>query len=318
MNKRTLGKTGIDVSEIAFGGVEIGMPYGIGVKSKADMLSRLESIKLLHAAVDKGINYFDTARLYGASEEIMGQAFKTIRDQVVISTKCVKLRDESGALPSSKKIRKTIEKSLMESLTALQTNYVDVYMLHQADLDILENEEIAQTFLQLKKEGVIRAAGVSTYTVQETRKTITCGNWDVVQLPYNLMDQSQEVNFSMAENKKIGIMVRSVLFKGVLSKKGRSLHSKLKDVGQHIELYKELWNGLGCDLAALALKFALSSEQVSSVLIGIDRMDYLANSINAADGNYLDSAQLMKAKALQYPDINFLDLVRWERKGWLT
>jgi len=76
MNKRLLGQTGIQVSEIAFGGVEIGLPYGIGIKSKADMPSREESVRLLHTAVDSGINFFDTARMYGLSESIMGNAFK--------------------------------------------------------------------------------------------------------------------------------------------------------------------------------------------------------------------------------------------------
>jgi aryl-alcohol dehydrogenase-like predicted oxidoreductase len=318
MKKRELGATGIDVSEVAFGGVEIGMPYGIGIKSQADMLSRHESIHLLHEAVEKGINFFDTARMYGDSEEIMGQAFRAKRDQVVISTKCCKLRDKSGVLPSSKEIKQTIEKSLEESLAALQTNYVDVYMLHQVDSGILENEEIAQTFLQLKKRGLIRATGVSTYSVEETTKTINSGNWDVVQLPYNLMDQSHEVNFSLAEKNRIGIMVRSVLFKGILSNKGRALHLELKDVEQHIALYKELWSQFGCDLAALAVKFALSQEQVSSVLVGIDRLEYLENSIDVADGNYLNSELLKRAKELEYPDIDFLDLVKWGKMGWLT
>ncbi|MFK5972228.1 MAG: aldo/keto reductase [Flavobacteriaceae bacterium] len=165
---------------------------------------------------------------------------------------------------------------------------------------------------------MIRATGISTYSVEETKKTIDRGNWDVVQLPYNLMDQSQEVNFSLAENNKIGIMVRSVLFKGILSEKGRSLHSELKDVEQHIALYKELWSQLGCDLAVLAVNFVLSKKQVSSVLIGIDRLEYLEKSMAVADGNYLNSELLNRAKELEYPDIDFLDLVNWERKGWLT
>ena len=65
MNKRPLGKTGIAVSEVAFGGVEIGMPYGIGVETAADMPTEREAIQLLHAALDAGINFFDTARQYG-------------------------------------------------------------------------------------------------------------------------------------------------------------------------------------------------------------------------------------------------------------
>ena len=318
MIKRPLGSTGINVSEIAFGGVEIGMPYGIGVHSEADMLSRQESIRLLHEAVDRGLNFFDTARMYGSSEEIMGQAFEDRRSEVVNSTKCCKLRDSSGGLPSSKKVKEIINKSLEESLAALKTNYVDVFMLHQADLGILENDDIAETFLLLKQKGVIRATGVSTYTVEETRKSIESGHWDVVQLPYNLMDQSQSENFSIAEIKGIGIMVRSVLFKGILTKKGACLHPELKDVERHLTLYRELCRQTGCDLAALAMKFALSSKQVSSVLVGIDRLEYLENSIGVADGNYLNREQLQRAKELQYPDIGFLDLVKWEREGWLT
>jgi aryl-alcohol dehydrogenase-like predicted oxidoreductase len=76
MNKRLLGQPGMQVSELAFGGVEIGLPYGIGIKSTADMPAREESGRLLHTAVDSGINFFDTARMYGLSESIMGNAFQ--------------------------------------------------------------------------------------------------------------------------------------------------------------------------------------------------------------------------------------------------
>ena len=103
-----------------------------------------------------------------------------------------------------------------------------------------------------------------------------------------------------------------------MSNKGRSLHPQLKDVERHLELYKELCSKLDCDLAGLALKFALSFEQVSSVLVGIDRIEYLDNSIDVADGNYFDEEILKRARELEYPDIDFLDLVKWERMEWLT
>ena len=195
MIKRSLGKTGISVSEIAFGGVEIGIPYGIGIKSTADMLSERNAVRLLHAAIDSGINFFDTARMYGNSERIMGKAFKDRRDQVVLSTKCRHLRDSQGNLPSGPKLREIIETSLYESLEVLQTNYVEIFMLHQADIGILENDEILTIFSKLKKEGLFRAAGVSTYTPEETKKAIDVSIWDMIQLPFNLMDQRQEAFF---------------------------------------------------------------------------------------------------------------------------
>ena len=318
MNQRTLGRTGIQVSDIAFGGVEIGMPYGIGVKSKTDMLSETEAIYLLHSALDNGINFFDTARMYGKSESIMGQAFKDRREQVVICTKCRPFRDKLGELPSSEKLKMMIESSLRESLTELQTEYLDIYMLHQADLEILDNETIVNALLNLKDKGIIRAMGVSTYTVEETKKAIDTGVWDVVQLPFNLMDQTQITNFSLAAEHGVGIMIRSVLLKGILSEKGRSLHSELKDVEKHIKLYNELLNESVPNLPTLATKFALSFEQVSSVLVGIDRMEYLQKALTAADGIYLNKEILARARELCYPDPQFLDLVKWGKMGWLT
>ncbi len=317
MKQRPLGNTGIRVSEIAFGGVEIGLPYGIGVKSEADMLSQSEAICLLHSAIDSGVNFFDTARLYGASEVIMGEAFKGRRDRVVISTKCRHFRDEKGNLPETKRLQEIIETSLHESLTALQTDFVDVYMLHQADVEILEREEIARTFLNLKKQGVIRATGVSTYRTEETEKAITSGVWDVVQVPFNLMDQSHGALFPVAARHGVGIVVRSVLFKGILSEKGRNLHPALRDVERHLTHYQELLGPKIPNLPTLAMKFALSFEAVSSVLVGIDRLEYLRQALAAADGEYLDEKMLARARALRYPQPEFLDLVKWDREGWL-
>ena len=151
MRKRPLGNTGMAVSEIAFGGVEIGKPYGIGVKNTDDMLTETEAIDLLHRAVDHGINIFDTARNYGKSESIMGEAFKGIRDKVILETKCNNIYNEDGEIPKYPELQQIIETSLNDSLQALQTDYVDIFMLHQSDLKILENEDVSRVFLNLKR-----------------------------------------------------------------------------------------------------------------------------------------------------------------------
>ena len=317
MKKRVLGRTGIYVSEIGFGGVEIGLPYGIGVNSRADMPTAQEAIQLLHSATDHGINFFDTARMYGASEQIMGEAFKDRRDRVVICTKCRHFRDKQGALPPSGQLKKSIESSLQESLEALQTGYIDLYMMHQVDPEILDNEVVAETFLNLKKKGMVRATGVSTYTLEETKMAIESGAWDVIQLPFNLMDQSHARYFSLAEQQGVGITIRSVLFKGILSEKGRNLHPALKDVERHVKLYGELLDESIPDLPNLAIKFALSHQQVASVLVGIDRPEYLHKSLQAANGIYLDNNKLARAKELSYPDPVFLNLPYWDKMNWL-
>lgn len=318
MKKRKLGNTGIEVSEIAFGGVEIGLPYGIGVNSDKDMISEAKAIDLLRLALDSGINFFDTARMYGNSEHIMGKAFQNKRSEVILATKCVHLLDNEGNLPPKNKLRETVEKSIYESLKALQTDYVDIFMLHQATVKILENEEILTVFSSLKDKGLFKAAGVSTYTTEVTEKTIDIGFWNMIQLPFNLMDQRQGELFKKADEKGIGIVVRSVLLKGLLSNRGRNLHPALKDVENHIAKYHELLEGTNYKLPALATKFALSFPEVSSVLVGIDKQEYLEEALRTVDGVYLSKEKLNKARQLAYPEPEFINLPYWDKMKWLT
>ncbi len=317
MNKRKLGKTGIEVSEVAFGGVEIGLPYGIGINSTEDMLSEAEAIRLLRAALDAGINFFDTARMYGTSENLMGKAFQGRREEVIISTKCRHFRDKAGKLPPSIQLERFIETSLQESLEALQTSYVDLFMLHQADLEILSIATIASVFQKLKSTGVIRATGASTYTIEETEKALASGTWDVLQVPFNLMDQRQGSLFGKARQHGVGIVVRSVLMKGLLSNRGKNLHPALLEVEKHISHYNQLLKKGVESLPALATKFALSFEEVASVLVGMDREEYLHQSLATADGDYLDPSRLASVQQLAFPRPEFLDLPHWDRMGWL-
>lgn len=318
MVKRALGKTGMQVSEIAFGCVEIGMPYGIGVNSAADMLFENQAIKLLQTAFQNGINFFDTARAYGSSENLIGKVFKANRNEVIIATKCNHFLDNSGKIPKYEGLKTIIKASLQESLNALQTDYVDVFMLHQADLNLLKNEDVQAVFTELKSSGQIRATGVSTYTNQQTEAAVDASCWDVVQVPFNLMDQRQEELFDKTQQNGIGLVIRSVLLKGLLSEKGRNLHPALHKVEQHLQQYQPLMQQPNIDLSTLATQFALSFPQISTVLVGIDKFSYLEQALKAANGNYLNKATLQQAKSLAYPEPVFLDLPKWDKEGWLT
>lgn len=317
MIKRKLGNTGIWVSEGAFGGVEIGMPYGLGASDRKGMLSEAEAIFLLHSAFDSGINFYDTARMYGNSENIIGKAFRFIRDQVIICTKCKHFLDVDHTMPKKAELLEIMESSLHDSLKALQTDYIDVYMLHQVNTDILDDADICSFFMNLKKEGIVRATGVSTYTVDETRQAIDAGIWDVIQLPFNLMDQQHKVLFGEANRRGVGIVIRSVLLKGLLSDRKMALHPALKDVEEHIAHYTELCRISGNSLSEMAMKFVLSFPEVSSVLVGIDSQAYLDQFVKAADGNYLDDGLMKRAKELAFPDPSFLNLSYWSKMNWL-
>lgn len=318
MKKRLLGRTGIQVSEVAFGGVEIGMPYGIGVKGAVDMISEADAIRLLHASLEQGINFYDTARGYGKSESIMGKAFEGRRAEVILCTKCKHFFHEDKSPPGYAVLEDLIVNSLQESLAALRTDYVDVFMLHQGNLELLHNADVSRILTKLKESGVIRSTGVSTYTPEETETAIRTGVYDVIQLPLNLMDQRQAALFPVASREGTGIMIRSVLMKGVLSERGKELHPALHEVQKHIRLYDALLDASVPDLPTLATRFALSFPEVSSILVGLDRREYLDKCLQAANGNYLSDEVMAAARSLAYKDPEFLNLHTWSKMGWLV
>lgn len=317
MKYRLLGNTGISVSEVAFGCVELGIPYGIGVNSEQDMLSEGQAIELLNNAVNSGVNFFDTARMYGKSEYILGTAFKDRRKDVVIATKCVHLLDADGKLPKPSVLKEKIETSLFHSLEALRTDYVDVFMLHQASDEIINSQDIMTIFSKLKGQGLFRASGISTYSCEHTGMILEKGTWNMVQVPFNLVDQRHGHYFKTAKEKGIGIVVRSVLLKGLLSERGVNLHPALKKVETHIAKYQELLEGTGYNLSTLATKFAISFPEVSSVLIGIDRKEYLEQALRTVNGEYFSQEKMERARLLAYPDPDFIDLPYWDRMNWL-
>jgi aryl-alcohol dehydrogenase-like predicted oxidoreductase len=319
LQKRPLGKTGIDVSEVSFGGVEIGIPYGIGVESQDDMPGEQEAVELLRAAVDRGINFFDTAHFYGRSETIMGKAFKPVRDRVVICTKNKRLCGDHDPIPETNQIRAQLDGSIQKSLSALQTDYLDGFMLHNRsnDLEMLTHPDVIERFVAYKKEGLTRFIGASVYGLEETRAAIESGVWDIIQISYNLMDQRLGALFPLARKNGVGLVIRSVLFRGILTDRGRDLHPKLESIKQHRERYSELLQENASTLTDLATKFVLTHREVSTVLIGMERMEYLEKAMAMADGNYLNEETLAKAGTMAYPDPEFIDLPKWDRAGWV-
>ncbi len=312
MKKRSLGKCG-QVSEIGFGGVEIGMPYGIGVRSSADMPDENTRIALLQSALQRGINFFDTARQYGRSEALIGRAFADRRDQVVICSKCKHLPVN---LPD-KAVYRFIVDSCRQSLYALNTDYLDLFLLHDSAVAIQNHPVVRDALSYLKVNQLVHAVGVSTYTTEETANAVEDGFWDVVQVPFNLLDQRQLPYIELAGKKGIGVMVRSALFKGILARKIDDLHPALAPVQAHVKALEDWVREPVHNLAELAVKFILAFPHVSTVLIGIDQFTYLHKAVQMADSGCLSSKDVNQLRQMAYPDPDFLDLRMWDEKGWL-
>jgi aryl-alcohol dehydrogenase-like predicted oxidoreductase len=181
----------------------------------------------------------------------------------------------------------------------------------------LHSTEVVQILAELKRQGLVRAVGASIYGVEQTRIAVQSSTWDVVQLAFNLMDQRAAEILPIAQACGVGVMVRSVLLKGILSDRGEQLHPQLMPVEQHRQVYDELIKKGPFDtLSELAIAFVLAHDTVSTALLGIDRMEYLEQALKIGTST-LDRETLERARKLAYPDSEFLDLSKWKHEGWL-
>jgi aryl-alcohol dehydrogenase-like predicted oxidoreductase len=296
--------------------VELGIPYGIGVKTASDMLPEAEAIRLLQTAVDEGINFFDTAPAYGTSESLLGRAFADRRDLAVVCTKAPHQAANPELLADPTALRRLLADALEQSLRALGTDYVDVYMLHKATDEALRSPALVETLREFQQRGMIRTFGASTYPGGTTGTAIETGDWPVLQIAIHAMDRREEQYLPAAREKGVGIVARSVLFKGILTDRGRRLHPALAPVADHRErLFEALPAGLG--LARAATQYILGMSGITSVLLGIDRPAYLEQALATANAEPLPPKNRQAWDRLPFPDPEFLDLPAWDRNGWL-
>jgi myo-inositol catabolism protein IolS len=216
MNYRRLGKSNMEVSEIGFGAWAIGGDAWGPVQDQ-------NSIAAIERALELGINFIDTADVYGAghSETLVAKAMKGKRDQVVLSTKGGLMghhRDPKGE-PVYDRPEKVIE-AFENSLRRLETDYIDVYFCHLWWDKHEETEAFMRAFEMLKRDGKVRTVGVSTENFEYIKHFNREGGLDVVQLDYSILNRSTEKEvLPYLQENGIGVVVRGPLRMGVLTGK---------------------------------------------------------------------------------------------------
>ena len=301
MQYRTLGRTGIKVSPYALGAMMFG---AVGNPDHDD------SIKIIHKALDAGINLVDTADMYsnGESEEIVGKALQGRRDDVVLATKArfpVDF-DPSGATPvvpnRSGASRNWLVRALEGSLRRLGTDYVDLFQVHQPDPDT-DIEETLSVLTDLVRAGKVRAVGTSSLPgsdivrsqwVAERRGLI---RFRTEQPPYSILNRGIEREVLPAiQEYGMGALVWSPLAGGLLTGRYRknqenathrsrfgfrhlSDDRRLDAVEQLIPLARDA----GMPLTHLAMGFAISHPGVTSAIIGPRTMDHLDGLLAGVD-----------------------------------
>lgn len=282
MNYRQLGDTGIRVSEIGFGGWGIG---GTPMDAKAyGPTDDNESRNALYKALELGITFYDTAALYGYghSEKLIGEVIKGTRQRVIISSK-VGYKNFKGDQDFSPAY---IRESLERSLKRLQTDYIDVYQLHDPPLELLESDaSILETMESLKREGKIRAVGISVRSPDDSMSAIKLFSFETIQVNFNLVDmRALEFGlFDRCEKQGIGIIIRTPLCFGFLT----GAYSSKSDYHardhrsnwspDQIERWGSAYKLFAAELAGneeltngqIALRFCLSFLPVSTVIPGM-------------------------------------------------
>ncbi len=219
---RKLGRSGIEVSALGMGCWAIGGPFWAGETPLGwGKVDDEESIRAIHAALDLGVNFFDTADVYGAghSEEVLARAFTGRRAEVVIASKFSNVFDEttkhvSGTDASPAYIRQACEASLRR----LNTEYIDLYQFHDNGYPTDKAEPVRETLEDLVKEGKIRAYGWSTDFADRAEVFAKGKNCTAIQLQLNVLDDNAAV-IAVCEKHDLAAINRGPLAMGLLSGK---------------------------------------------------------------------------------------------------
>jgi aryl-alcohol dehydrogenase-like predicted oxidoreductase len=307
MDYRRLGRTNLQISAIALGTVELGLDYGIP-SGDHHRPSLTEAEALLHQALDQGINFIDTARAYGESEAIIGQALHARRHEYVLATKVVLPQ----GIPDHE-LSRAITDSVTTSLRMLQTDVIDLIQIHSATTESIRRGTAAEALGSLRQDGLVRFIGATTYGEDASLAAIEDGRFDCLQIAYNLLDRrAEERVLTLAQAADIGIVVRSVLLKGVLTHRAAFLPPTLDEIRTAAAQLQELAAAHNIELPDLAYRYVLAHPAVSAALVGTARSAELDRAIRYARHTSVDPTLLALSRNIRIHDEHQLDPTTWQ------
>lgn len=282
----TLSIDDANLSRLMLGTVQFGMPYGVANRVGQPAYEDVRAIMV--AALDGGINGFDTAAAYGESEAVLGRVLQdlTVADRVVVVTKVKPLTAEELADPGL--AERAIEQSVATSRQRLRIDCLPIVLFHrEVDaryLDVLE---------KLTSRGWLRTAGVSCDNRPgPAMDFVTSGHAAALQLPANLLDRRHQRSgvFQAAAAAGVAVFIRSVYLQGLLTMPPPEIPPALRALAPVCERVAGIAGRAGITAAELAVRYMLSQPGVTSVLTGVetvrqirDNLDYFSRGPLAAD-----------------------------------
>jgi aryl-alcohol dehydrogenase-like predicted oxidoreductase len=292
MDKRRLGKSDLYVTELGLGCMTLG-------------IDALVAERIINAALEEGVNYFDTADLYdfGVNESIVGRALKSVREQVIIATKVGNRWNNNKDGWSWDPSKAYIKEAVKDSLTRLGTDYIDLFQLHGGTLDDPIDETI-EAFEELVSEGLIKYYGISSIRPNVIREYASKSNISSVMMQYSILDRRpEEEALSVLRENDISVVARGPVAKGLLSDVGVS---KITEKGfmdyseeELCALLLKLRNHFGNRaLTEVALRYVLHNPTIASVVAGASSVEQVKNNANAVRSQPLSEEEVSFIKEI--------------------
>jgi aryl-alcohol dehydrogenase-like predicted oxidoreductase len=273
MKKNMLGRTGLNVTQLAFGAMELRYPAEGGDRKVTDAAAE----KVLNGVLDAGINFIDTAPDYGLSEERIGRYISSRRKEYFISTKCGCDPKDKGGQGGHIWTRDQLLRNIEGSLKRLKLDYVDILQLHNPKL--AENppvDVLIQTLKDIQARGLTKFISIST-TLPDIIKYLDMGVFDTFQIPYSCLEPQHHDAIAEVGKRGAGVIIRGGIGRG--GPEGPVLKRVRMDVWQAAKLDELCTKDIKA--SELVLRYTLKHPQCHTTIVGTSNPEHLAHNVAA-------------------------------------
>jgi aryl-alcohol dehydrogenase-like predicted oxidoreductase len=273
--RKTLGRTGLSVTQLGYGAMGLRGPRTWGVRVVDDQAADA----FLNAVLDAGINFIDVAPDYGVAEERIGRYIGSRRDEYYLATKCgcVYTQHEDHLEIAHQWKREVVERNLHDSLARMQTDHVDVLQFHGGDATTLQSEGLIDQLAGFREQGLVRFLGVSS-SLPNLPGLVALGVFDTFQIPYSCLSPEHHDWITRAGESGAGVIVRGGVAQG--GPDAEIQRPALNDVWARARLDEILPEGM--TRAALILRYTLGHPHCHTTIVGSCNRAHLAENVAAA------------------------------------
>lgn len=284
MEMRTLGRTGLKVSRLGAGLAEIGLRLSLAEEERAG--------EVLNAALDKGVNFLDTAACYDISEEMIGRTIAHRRDEYILATKAGHV---TGGYEGEAWTAETITHSIERSLRRMRTDHLDLVQLHTCGVEILERGEVIEALLDAKEAGKARYIGYSGDN-EAAEWAVESGQFDTLQTSFNLVDQRARTRlFPQTRDRGMGLIVKRPIANAAWGVSANATGPPGKYVRRAQAMAAESpIPGAPDDPILLALGFTLAHDEVDTAIVGTSDPEHMRANIERVETELPIAAQAVE------------------------